>query len=410
MDSWFRRPFRDLPAFSRLAFFSYIAHLLCEGWIASSQIFLGLTIIFTAIALRRDELRFRFHRVFVPIALYVAGSWLSAAFAAHRTRAFAQSGEWFNFMALVVGVTLYRNYPRLMRSSVRAFAALALFLASYGSFQYFVLGERDLEHRITGTTAHVMTYSGMIMPLSLFFLILWLGERKRLWLFAGVLASFALVLTFTRGAWIGWAAGGATFIALRQRRWFVYALPLVVVALLLSPISIFSRVVSVFDMRQSSNFDRVRMVQAGIEMIRDHPILGVGPSNVKEIYPLYRLPDAPRTKVPHLHNNPVQIWAERGIVCLAAYFFLIGLVLHICFAARGGGARPFAEGGIAAVVALFVAGLTEFNFGDTEVLLTMLDLMAIVLVVVESAQTSVATQPAAPAEGLAPPAIRETYA
>jgi O-antigen ligase len=382
------RPLNDLPTFTRLAALTYLAHIACQGWIASSQSFLGLSIIFTAIALKRREIGFRFHPIFVPIAIYVTASWLSVAFAAHRTRAFAQAGEWFNFLTIVVGITLYRAHPRLLRVALSMFAALATFLASYGIFQYFVLGSRDLEHRITGTTAHVMTYSGMIMPISLFFVVLWLTEKRRAWLASGVLAAFALVLTFTRGAWLGWLAGAATFIGLRQRRWFLYAIPIVIVGLLLSPLSIFARLVSVFDTRQSSNLDRVRMVQAGVEMIRDHPIVGVGPGNIKEIYPLYRLPDAPRTKVPHLHNNPVQIWAERGIVCFLAYLFLMGLFLWTCMKARSGPARAYAEGGIAAAVALFLAGLTEFNFGDTEVLLTMLDLMAIVLIGIESSATT----------------------
>ena len=377
----------DVPTLSRYAALSYVGHLCCEGWIASSQAFLALTIIFAGLAVARSELQFRFHRIFVPISIYVIGSWISAAAAHHRGRAFIQAGEWFNFLSLVVAVTLFRNIPRLVPLALKTFAALAIFLSSYGLYQYFVLHQRDLEHRITGTTAHVMTYSGMIMPLSLLFLVLWLDTRKRLWMITGGLSAIALVLTFTRGAWIGWVVGAATVLVVRRARWFVYAPPIILLLLVLAPMSIFGRLVSVIDMRQSSNFDRVRMAQAGIEMIKDRPLFGVGPSNIKEIYPLYRLADAPRSKVPHLHNNLIQIWAERGIVCLAAYFFLIGLFLTICFRTRSRGTplqRAFADGGMAAIVALFVAGLTEFNFGDTEVLLTMTDLMAVILVVLES--------------------------
>ena len=44
------------------------------------------------------------------------------------------------------------------------------------------------------------------------------------------------------------------------------------------------------------------------------------------------------------------------------------------------GTRGWAEGGIAAACGLFVAGLFEYNFGDTEVLLNMLDVWALTLV------------------------------
>ncbi|HEY0590200.1 MAG TPA: O-antigen ligase family protein, partial [Thermoanaerobaculia bacterium] len=125
------------------------------------------------------------------------------------------------------------------------------------------------------------------------------------------------------------------------------------------------------------------------EMIRDHPLFGVGPGNVKEVYPLYRKDDAPRFTVPHLHSNPVQIWAERGILALVAWILLIALFLREAIRLRrAGGSRPWLDGGIAAAVALTVAGLFEFNFGDTEVLLTMLDVWALTLVVGGTAATA----------------------
>ena len=44
----------------------------------------------------------------------------------------------------------------------------------------------------------------------------------------------------------------------------------------------------------------------------------------------------------------------------------------------------FAEIGIAVAVALTVAGMFEFNFGDTEVFFLMLDLFALVVVSLEA--------------------------
>ena len=41
--------------------------------------------------------------------------------------------------------------------------------------------------------------------------------------------------------------------------------------------------------------DRIRMAEGGIEMIKDYPVMGVGPAYIKEVYPLYRRADAPRT-------------------------------------------------------------------------------------------------------------------
>ena len=90
------------------------------------------------------------------------------------------------------------------------------------------------------------------------------------------------------------AQGGAAGLRKRYGRDQTFAVPILTVGIALLPMSLFSRAVSSFDTRQSSNLDRIRMVQAGIEMIRDYPLLGVGPANVKEIYPLYRASDALR--------------------------------------------------------------------------------------------------------------------
>jgi O-antigen ligase len=141
----------------------------------------------------------------------------------------------------------------------------------------------------------------------------------------------------------------------------------------------FGRLVSSFDVRQSSNLDRIRMAEAGVEIIKDYPTLGVGPANVKEIYPLYRKPDAPRFRPPHLHNNVIQIWAERGILALAGYVLFIGLFLRECARGWRGPNREFAQAGVAMAVALTYAGMFEFNFGDTEVLYTTLELFALVV-------------------------------
>jgi O-antigen ligase len=156
--------------------------------------------------------------------------------------------------------------------------------------------------------------------------------------------------------------------------------PVGILVITFLPLPYFARVMSAFDTKQSSNFDRIRMFEGGVEIVKDVPVLGVGPGNMKEVYPLYRKPDAPRFRIPHLHNNLVQLWAERGILGLAAYVALIALFLREC--ARDWGSK-YAELGVAITVGLVVAGMFEFNFGDTEVFLAMLDLFALVIASVE---------------------------
>jgi putative inorganic carbon (hco3(-)) transporter len=387
-------PDRSLPFPLSLAVLFYFAHLLCSGWIASAQIFLGLSIIAAAVALARGEFVVRAHPLYAPLLLYAASSTISALLRPHPGERIPEVGEWFTFLAFPLALSLYSAIPSMLRSGRRALAVVATFLAGYGLVQFVVLGwaSGGLEKRIRGTLSHVMTFSGIMLTLSIFFIVLsvgWLRDRDRsrpagdlrLGLVAAVLATAALILTFTRSAWIGWVAAVGVAVLRTRPRW---ALALVIVALIsviASPLPLFARLISIVDLEQASNLDRLRMLQGGMEMIRDHPLFGVGVANVKEIYPLYRLGDAPRFRIPHLHNNVVQIWAERGLFALLAYvWFFVGFITEcLRVPSSPSESRRYADAGLAAVVGLILAGMFEFNFGDSEVLHVTLAVMALTI-------------------------------
>jgi len=99
----------------------------------------------------------------------------------------------------------------------------------------------------------------------------------------------------------------------------------------------------------------------------------VGPDMVRVVYPHYRDASAVNQLNPHLHNVPVQIAAERGIPALVLWLGFIVMLLRDFFLARN--RPPFSSvttGALAAVVALVAAGMFEYNFGDSEVLMLFL--------------------------------------
>lgn len=362
----------------------YLSHVLFQSRTALSESTAFLAWLFLAWAIGKQHVRPSFHILYFPLALYGLITVVSGI--AADTRHYAAGAMILvKIITFQTALVLFREMPRLRGAALLLHGVSATGIGAIGLYQFIVLGRRDLEHRITGTSTHVMTFSGLLLPLSLLFLILWIHERRWFYAVPAALTTSALLLTFTRSAWLGWIAAILTVLLLtRPRAVIVYAAPLLILGVAFLPMNLFSRAVSMFDTRQSSNFDRIRMLQAGVEIIRDYPLLGVGPANVKEVYPLYRMHDAPRFRVPHLHNNVVQIWAERGVIAVIAYLLLLALFLRECF--RNWKEVPaWAQAGVAIVVGLTVAGLFEFNFGDTEVFYLTLDLFALIVATFEAA-------------------------
>jgi O-antigen ligase len=384
----------DTPAVLQWSIAFYLVHIVLEGKIALSELSIAAALGCAIWAIWKRQLAVSFHILYVPLLVYGVASTISALIAEREIHSFGETALWIKLLVFPYAVSILREVPGARRLVLNAFYACGIFSALYGLFQYLALNQRDLEHRITGASTHVMTYSGLLLPLALLFLVA-AFHRRRWWLYSGaLLTSLTLVLTFTRSVWIGWAGAVAVLLLLSRPRSILYVAPLALWLVILSPLPLFGRMASTFDTTQSSNFDRIRMLQGGVEIIRDYPLFGVGPANIKEIYPLYRRPDAPRFRIPHLHNNIVQIWAERGILALWGYLLL--LVLFMREVARGWATprRMYAQIGLAVVVSLTCAGMFEFNFGDTEVLLALLDLFA--LVVVSCEEGSEAGRPDAP--------------
>jgi O-antigen ligase len=193
--------------------------------------------------------------------------------------------------------------------------------------------------------------------------------RPTLGLVACFLCAWSLALSRTRNAWLGTLAGLGTIAALRAPR-ALLLLPAGIAALLIvRPPQLIERLT----LRDASSIDRYYMWQAGIDMVLDKPVFGQGPGMVPLLYSRYRWPEAPNAAAPHLHDNFIQIAAERGLPCLAFYLWLLFVLLRDAWrAARDALSSEARERGVpalAVIVAVIVAGAFEYNFGDSEVLM-----------------------------------------
>jgi O-antigen ligase len=172
------------------------------------------------------------------------------------------------------------------------------------------------------------------------------------------------------------------YVLARWKPYTLWAVPvLLVVVLLAGPSLIRQRVRLAFHPKEDPALSiRLEMWQTGLRMVREHPWVGVGPDNIPWVYTKY-LPPGTTPQYgyhDHLHDNLLQMAAERGLPCLIAWlWFMLALGWHILRTRRRlSGGRWVADAAFAAWLAFVAEGFFEFNFGTTPVLMVFLFLMS----------------------------------
>ncbi len=351
--------------------------------IAASQIVLAVVLCAWAVAAARGQLSLVSLPIVMPLALY-AGSSLAAAVMSFDPGTSLQASK--KLVLLIVPFMLVSTVKR--SESLEALVLVLILVADIGSlvglWQYRFGDQGDLDHRITGFMGHYMTYSGLLMAVGVlaFGLLLFRGSRYRVFLGLSVaLITVTLALTLTRSAWVGMGIGCLLLAFLKDRRLLLVAPLLAVVGALVVPRDVERRLSSFFQ-PDTSGWDRLYMLEAGATMVRQHPWLGVGANMVAEVYPIYRPPEAPVRDNLHLHNNFMQIAAERGVVCAVSRLWLVGAAYGFSVDGYrryppGCRARALCAGAMGVWVATFLAGMGEYNFGDSELQMLLLFIIAI---------------------------------
>ncbi len=135
----------------------------------------------------------------------------------------------------------------------------------------------------------------------------------------------------------------------------------------------------------NSTTQRLFMWNEGLEMFKRHPITGVGDRDLKRIGPeYYQHPDM--KYFGHLHSNPVMlaaIWGAPGFILGMGFLLLQGGLLIKRWRTLRMNPESVAAGWVLGALGVwagfFVAGLTEWYFGDAESMLLYLAIMGVAL-------------------------------
>ena len=339
--------------------------------ISVSQIILGIAFLTWLITLVIDKKTPQFPAFFWALIAYSLMSLLSSAMSDNPTVSFKDSRELLLFLIVPL---IYNGFQQ---EKEMKWANLAILVSGFVSILYslfYFLFIAAPGERVAGFMGHYMTQAGLLLLFSTFALSMFFFSREKiryLWGIGFALASVALILTLTRNAWIGLLVAAVVIFLLYKPKILIF-LPIIAgLFYIASPQNVKRRALSIFSLKSYSNALRIEYLKAGIEIIKDYPVFGTGPNTVHVIFqrPQYKLSEEARNNV-HLHNNIIQIAAERGLPTLLAWLIFLTwtfISLIKLIKNKDPALFPFAAAGLALVLALMAAGLFEYNWGDSEV-------------------------------------------
>jgi len=344
----FAVPFGSLPQLSvggiRVGVTEALTGLLLVAWVAKLMAF-------------REQISWP--RLSILLALFIGVTLFSLLNATAPTLAFKEAAKWIEFAGVLVFVAngLTPEQRRitmgclLLAGTAQALLGIYQFLSRSGPESFVVLGRFVRAYGTFEQPNPYGGYLGLVGPLAFALALPLLRRPERLarpdwlkWLAAGslILIAIALIMSWSRGAWIAFAVAVPVVVLASSRKGAIAsAVVAAVLALVgaaggfgLVPASVSQRLSTFLPFAQTqdltavevtdSNYaslERLAFWQAALGMWRDHPWLGVGLGNYATAYPAYSLPKW-RMALGHAHNYYLNIAAETGLLGLGAYLLL----------------------------------------------------------------------------------------
>ncbi len=349
--------------------------------ISLSQIFISFALICWIVILIQKKQKFIFPSFFWPLIVYIGLSLISSFLSVNPEASLKDSKELLLFLIVPIVYTGFSEENVLKKANL-ALLASAYLSCLYSIFYFFF--KAPPRARIEGFMGQVMTQGGLLLLFSCMALSIFIFSRMRiryLWGLGFLLSLVAIILTQTRSAWVGLVVASSLILLLYKPRALIIVPLAVGLFYLASPQPIKRRALSIFSLKDYSSRTRIEYIRAGIKIIKDYPFFGTGPDTVDMVFqnPKYELSERTK-KFPHLHNNILQIGAERGIPTLIAWLsFMIWTFISLIKLLKNKDPTLYSltVAALAALLALFTAGLFEYNFADSEITMLFIYMITI---------------------------------
>jgi len=334
----------------------------------------------------------------IPIAAFLVAVAIGVIWAVdfrHSLKGYMSLG-WMSIFFLTANnvrdVTRFRKLIRLLIS-------ITTIAAAYGIFQHltridFFGNVKHLNQPIPRSIgffdgpATFGNYMLLVLPVIIgLFSYSNTGKEKRwLWLPALIIMT-AIIFSYGRGVWLSLITGLIFMAILRSKRLVFFVLTGIIVSctvLFILPSSKFSqRIIGTIKSTRPVG-DRIYFLEGGLKITRDYPITGVGWGGFRKVYPKYKPAEA-RESGCNAHNNFLDVTVDSGLLGLGIFLWLLITIykvgFHLFKELDDGYFKGIAWGFLGSLTAFLIAGLSQYNFGDSEVAMLFYFLLGMVTVI-----------------------------
>ncbi len=237
----------------------------------------------------------------------------------------------------------------LVMGMLQALIGLAQYFTG-GRLGFAMLGEAERSYfemragagtvsRVAGTLGHpnkLSVFLNLLLQMNFALFFANLPRRTKIWLLMPfALMGIAMLLTYSRGGWLGLALGSTVVLywcLTKKIRHRLLSAVLLLIFLSLSALILISTVQSVqrrlFQDDYGSAALRVPMSIVALNIIRHHPLIGVGLNNYTSVIERYdTTPSAVSYDFPKpVHNEFLLVAAEQGLMVFVLFLLILVLV------------------------------------------------------------------------------------
>lgn len=174
----------------------------------------------------------------------------------------------------------------------------------------------------------------------------------------------ALLFTYSRSGWLGFAVTVITFVILYNKKMLPAIVIVGILMIPLLPSSIMDRIMTIGNLEDTSSSYRIDIWTGAIKMIKTfwYSGVGLGPGAFAEIYPSFAVKIS--AEAPHTHMLFMEVWAEMGIIGILSFaVFIICLVARGCTAAKkceNGKMKLYSISAASAMMGILTIGFAEY--------------------------------------------------